>query len=131
MPAVGLFSTHDYRRNVAGVYVRFREMNRSGCATYMVKVSGCRPSQVARLGAGRRTETAHVRTRGRRARRYGDLRNPVQRCRRRGACDLPLAGDGEPRRRSLSAQVGRCRGGRPADLAVIGTVVELAVDLGV
>src|SRR5882757_9229821 len=23
-------STHDYRRNVAGVYVRFREMNRSG-----------------------------------------------------------------------------------------------------
>jgi len=97
----------------------------------MVKVSGCRRSQVARLGVGRRTETAHVRTRGRRARRYGDLRNPVQRCRRRGACDLPLAGDGEPRRRSLSAQVGRCRGGRPADLAVIGTVVELAVDLGV
>src|SRR5713226_4246287 len=32
--------------------------------TDMVKVSGCRPSQVARLGAGRRTETAHVRTRG-------------------------------------------------------------------
>jgi hypothetical protein len=34
----------------------------------MVKVSGCRPSQVVRLGAGRRTETAHVRTRGQRAR---------------------------------------------------------------
>ncbi len=30
VPAVGLFSTHDYRRNVAGVYVCFREMNRSG-----------------------------------------------------------------------------------------------------
>ena len=99
--------------------------------TAMVKVFGCRPSQVARLGTGRRTETAHVRTRGRRARRYGDLRIPLQLCRWRGACDLPLAGDGERRRRSLGAQVGRCRGGRPADLAVIGTVVELAVDLGV
>jgi hypothetical protein len=32
-------------------------MNRSGCATDMVKVSGCRLSQVARLGTGRRTET--------------------------------------------------------------------------
>jgi hypothetical protein len=59
------------------------------------------------------------------------LRIPLQLCRWRGACDLPLAGDGEQRRRSLGAQVGRCRGGRPADLAVIGTVVELAVDLGV
>jgi hypothetical protein len=55
------------------------------------------------------------------------LRIPLQLCRWRGACDLPLAGDGERR----GAQVGRCRGGRPADLAVIGTVVELAVDLGV
>src|SRR5258708_1027910 len=35
----------------------------------LVKVFGCRPSQVARLGTGRRTETAHVRTRGQRARR--------------------------------------------------------------
>src|SRR5258708_28466467 len=115
----------------AVVNVRYLEWPPSPRTPDLVKVSGCRRSQVARLGVGRRTETAHVRTRGRRARRYGDLRNPVQRCRRRGACDLPLAGDGEPRRRSLSAQVGRCRGGRPADLAVLGTVVELAVDLGV
>jgi hypothetical protein len=38
-----------------------------------VKVSGCRPSQVARLGTGRRTETAQVRTRGLRALVYGDF----------------------------------------------------------
>src|SRR5258708_31407859 len=62
---------------------------------------------------------------------YGDLRNPAQRCRRRVACDLPLTGDSEQRRWSLSTLVGRCHGGRPADLAVISIVVELAVDLGV
>jgi hypothetical protein len=62
---------------------------------------------------------------------YGDLRNPAQRCRRGVACDLPLTGDSEQRRWSLSTLVGRCRGGRPADLAAISIVVELAVDLGV
>ena len=62
---------------------------------------------------------------------YGDLRDPVQWRGRRGACDVPFADDGEQARRSLSAPVGRCRGGRPADLAVIGIVVELAVELGV
>jgi hypothetical protein len=62
---------------------------------------------------------------------YGDLRNPVQWCGRRGACDVPLAGDGGRTRRPMSALVGRCRGGRSADLAVIDIVVELAVDLGV
>jgi hypothetical protein len=36
---------------------------------YMVKVSGRRPSQVAGQGTSRRTETAHVRTRGQRAMR--------------------------------------------------------------
>jgi cyclopropane fatty-acyl-phospholipid synthase-like methyltransferase len=35
----------------------------------LVKVSGRRPSQVVGLGAGRRTETAHVRTRGQHAMR--------------------------------------------------------------
>ena len=62
---------------------------------------------------------------------YGDLRNPVQWCGRRGACDVPPAGDGERTRRPMSALVGRCLGGRPAALAVIGIVVELAVELGV
>jgi hypothetical protein len=62
---------------------------------------------------------------------YGDLRNPAQRWRRRVACDLPLTGDSEQRRWSLSTLVGRCHGCRPADLAVISIVVELAVDLGV
>jgi hypothetical protein len=61
---------------------------------------------------------------------YGDLRNPVQWCGRRGACGVPLTGDGEQTGRSVSAVVGRCRGGRPAELAVIGTVVELALELG-
>jgi hypothetical protein len=62
---------------------------------------------------------------------YGDLRNPARRCRRRVACDLPLTGDSEQRRWSLSTLVGRCHGGRPADLAVISIVVEVAVDLSV
>jgi hypothetical protein len=62
---------------------------------------------------------------------YGDLRNPVQWCGRRVARDLLLAGDGEQTRRSVSALVGRCHGGRPADLALISMVVELTVDLGV
>jgi len=62
---------------------------------------------------------------------YGDLRNPAQRCRRRVARDLPLTGDSEQRRWSLSTLVGRCHGCRPADLAVISIVVELAVELGV
>jgi hypothetical protein len=39
----------------------------------MVKVSGCRPAQVAGLGVGRRTKTAQARTRGRAARVYGDF----------------------------------------------------------
>jgi hypothetical protein len=41
--------------------------------TAMVKVFGCRPSQVVPLGAGRRTKTAQVRTRGRQALVYGDF----------------------------------------------------------
>jgi hypothetical protein len=61
---------------------------------------------------------------------YGDLRNPGQHCRRRVACDLPLTGDGEQRRWSLSTLVGRCHGSRPADLAVVSTVVDMAVELG-
>ena len=40
----------------------------------MVKVFGCRPSQVARAGMGRRTETAQARTRGALVRCYGGLR---------------------------------------------------------
>ena len=39
----------------------------------MVKVFGRRPSQVARLGLGRRTETAQARTRGAAAMVYGDF----------------------------------------------------------
>jgi hypothetical protein len=37
--------------------VRFQEANNFGWAADMVKVFGCRPSQVVRLGSGRRTET--------------------------------------------------------------------------
>jgi hypothetical protein len=62
---------------------------------------------------------------------YGDLRNPVQRRRRRGDGNLPLAPGTGQSGGSVSALVGRWRGGRPADLAVTSTVVELAVDLGV
>jgi hypothetical protein len=40
----------------------------------MVKVFGCRPSQVEREAWGRRTETAQARTRGAQVRRYGDLK---------------------------------------------------------
>jgi hypothetical protein len=38
-----------------------------------VKVFGCRPSPVARLGMGRRTKTAQARTRGVAAMVYGDF----------------------------------------------------------
>ena len=40
-----------------GCFVRFREIDRGTPVTAMVKVSGRRPSQVAGLGTGRRTET--------------------------------------------------------------------------
>ena len=40
----------------------------------MVKVFGRRPSQVAHVGIGRRTETAHARTRGAAAMVYRDLK---------------------------------------------------------
>ena len=44
--------------------------------TYMVKVFGRRSTQAAGLGKGRRTKTAHIRTRGVRTVLYGDLRIP-------------------------------------------------------
>jgi hypothetical protein len=56
---------------------------------------------------------------------------PLQLCRWRSDGNLPLAPGTGQGGGFVGAQVGRCRGGRPADLAVIGTVVELAVDLGV
>jgi hypothetical protein len=42
--------------------------------TGMVKVFGCRPSQVVREAWGRRTETAQARTRGCGGMVYGDFR---------------------------------------------------------
>jgi len=39
----------------------------------MVKVFGCWPAAIYRLGVGRRTETAHARTRGIGRCLYGDL----------------------------------------------------------
>ena len=57
-------TAHDRRRNVAAVHVRFRETTNFRRAAEMVKVFGCRPSLVAGLDVGRRTETAQVRTRG-------------------------------------------------------------------
>ena len=95
----------------------------------MVKVFGCRPSQVVRLGSGRRTETARVRTRGGRARCYGDLRIWVSWCGWGGECEPVLAGDGEERERSVGRRAGRCHSGGEADLAIIGTLVELSADL--
>ena len=57
------------------------EMSASGATAKITgwpsgrKVFGCRPSQVARVGMGRCTETAQARTRGAPVRRgYGDLR---------------------------------------------------------
>ena len=94
-----------------------------------MKVFGCRPSQVAGVGVGRRTETAQARTRGGHARRYGDLKIVARRRRWRGGCDLTLSGDDEQRRRSVSAQVERAHSGRRVDLAAIGAVLRLAVEL--
>ena len=83
--------------------------------------SGCGPA------SGNRPSTN---PRGR-ARRYGDLKILVLRCRGRGACNLTLTGASEQRQRSLIAQLWQGPGGRPVDLAVISAVVELAVDLEV
>src|SRR5271169_1048457 len=74
----------------SGCFVCFREVDHSMPVADMVKVSGRRPSQVAGLGTGRRTETAHVRTRGQRAMRlwgFEDCRAVVHtlRAQRRGA----------------------------------------------
>jgi hypothetical protein len=55
--------------DVAAPNVRFKAAQASARTAGMVKVSGRRPSQVVGLGAGRRTETAHVRTRGQHAMR--------------------------------------------------------------
>src|ERR1700694_2523327 len=43
--------THDSRRNVAGVDVRFREMNRSGWATEMVETGHSTPLRHGPVGA--------------------------------------------------------------------------------
>jgi hypothetical protein len=53
----------------------------------------------------------------------------VRRCRGRGACNLTLTGASEQRKRSVIAQLWQGPGGRPVDLAVISTVVELSVDV--
>ena len=44
--------------------VRFQAIaNPASMTDLLVKVSGCRPAEAERLGVGRRTETAHARTR--------------------------------------------------------------------
>jgi hypothetical protein len=62
---------------------------------------------------------------------YGDLRNSMDGRRSRSDGNLPFATGTGQDGRSVSALARRCGGGGSADLAVIGTVVELAVDLGV
>jgi hypothetical protein len=58
----------------SGCFVCFREVDHNMPVAEMVKVSGRRPSQVAGLGTGRRTETAHVGTAGSAQCAYGVLR---------------------------------------------------------
>jgi hypothetical protein len=53
--------------------VRFLRFEEARPTTDMVKVFGCRPATIERLGMGRRTETAHARTRGDARSFYGDL----------------------------------------------------------
>ena len=48
-----------------------------------------------------------------------------------GSANPPLAAGTRQDERTLSVPVRRCRCGGPADLAVIGIVVERAFDLGV
>jgi hypothetical protein len=55
-------------------FVCFQKASQPTSTSDMVKVFGCRPSQVAREGMGRRTETVQARTRGAPVRGYGDLR---------------------------------------------------------
>ena len=60
----------------------------------LVKVFGCRPSQVERAAWGRRTETAQARTRGTQVRRYGDLKILVRLNGWRIDCEKRFAGVG-------------------------------------
>ena len=68
----GLLSLTNPAAWTVGCLVRFRKVGRGIRVTDMVKVFGCRPSQVTRRGMGRRTKTAQARTRGAAAMVYGD-----------------------------------------------------------
>jgi hypothetical protein len=69
--------------------VRYRDQEPNRRASWFVKVFGRRPSQVAGLSKGRRTETAQARTRGDSG-RYGDLKIPICACSRRSDCKVSL-----------------------------------------
>ena len=93
----------------------------------MVKVYGCRPSQVAALSAGRRTETAQARTRGVERCRYGDLGAERRRRLPDGVRPLPLAFSAERLRWAARSAGRRCPGVRQADLGLASMAAELAV----
>jgi hypothetical protein len=73
-----------------------------------------------RLGVGRRTETAHARTRGGVQTVYGDLRVLRRRRRQNDDSDLQLSGDAEQLRSVLRTGIGQCPGEKQSDAMVIG-----------
>jgi hypothetical protein len=73
-----------------------------------------------RLGVGRRTETAHARTRRGVQTVYGDLRVLRRRRRQNDDSDLQLLGDAERLRSVLRTGVGQCPGEKQSDVMVIG-----------
>ena len=93
----------------------------------MVKVYGYRPSQVAGLGAGRRTETAQARTRGVERCRYGDLGAERRRRLPDGVRPLPLAFSAERLRWAARSAGRRCSGARQADLVLTSATTGLAI----
>ena len=90
----------------------------------MVKVYGCRPSQVAGLSAGRRTETAQARTRGVERCRYGDLGTERRLRLPDGGRPLPLAFDRVRRGGAARARVGDRCGAKQADLSLASMAAE-------
>ena len=89
-----------------------------------VKVFGCRPAAIDRLGVGRRTETAHARTRGVGSCRYGDLWTGRQRRQPDDGRPVPLAFDAERRGRAARAPVEDCSSVRQGDLVVASMAAE-------
>ena len=84
---------------------------------------GCRPATIERLGMGRRTETAHARTRGGVYTVYGDLRVLRSWRRRDHDSDLRLSRAAGCLGSIFMTSAGQCLSEKHSEVMVIGTAV--------